>query len=178
MRGSLKAIAGILLVGFMAVVGACSGQNQPDYDARVKDQLKTANLDSEVNADWDNDEKTLRLTGEVNGPADKARAEELAKQVVGTAGKVANEIKIEGEDYGRMDDQIEEQLNKMFEDRTEWDFDARGVSFDSKQGVVTIDGNVESTATKDRISQLTRAVNGVKDVVNNLEIDPTRKVDR
>jgi hyperosmotically inducible periplasmic protein len=166
-----------LLVSTPFMLACADRTDQPDYEARVNDQLKTANLDNKVNVDWKRDENTLHLTGEVERAADKARAEELAQQVVGTSGRVVNEIKVEGMEYGEVDDRIEEQLDKMFEDRTEWDFDGRGVSFDSTQGVVTITGTVESEATKQRIGERARAVTGVKDVVNNLDVDPKRKVD-
>jgi hyperosmotically inducible periplasmic protein len=169
-------LAALLAVAPMAV--ACDrSPDQPDYEARVNDQLKTANLDDKVKVDWKDDERLLTLSGEVDRDADKARAEELARQVVGTSGRVVNEVKVEGLDYGRVDDRIEEQLDRMFEDRTEWDFDGRGVSFDSEQGVVTITGTVESAATKEKIGQRARATDGVKDVVNNLEVDPKRRVD-
>ena len=102
----------------------------------------------------------------------------MSEEVVGPTGRVVNEVKVEGQDYGNTDDRIEEQLTGMFEDRTEWDFDGRGVSFDSEQGVVTITGTVESAATKQKIGERARAVGGVKDVVNNLEVDPKRGTDR
>ncbi len=159
MRQMLRTVPVVAMLAMAPLVFACSNtaNNQPDYEARVNDQLKTANLDDKVNVDWNNDQKELRLTGEVERAADKQRAEELAQQVVGTSGRVLNEVKLEGEDYARIDDNIENQLGKMFEDRTEWDFDGRGVSFDSNQGVVTITGTVESTAIKDKIGQHARA---------------------
>jgi osmotically-inducible protein OsmY len=172
----LKALPVVALVGMLTV--ACDRRDGPDYEARVNDQLKTVELDRKVNVDWQEDERTLRLSGEVEREADKARAEELAAQVVGTAGRVVNEIKVEGQDYREIDNRIEEQLDRMFEDRTEWDFDGRGVSFDSEQGVVTITGTVESEATKQKIGQRARALSGVKDVVNNLDIDSKRRIDR
>lgn len=176
MRQIFKAVSLTAFVGIVALTLACADNrpDSPDYEARVNDGLKTANLDDKVNVSWNNDEKTLRLSGEVERAADKARAEELAEQVVGTSGRVVNEVKVEGQDYGNTDDRIEEQLTGMFEDRTEWDFDGRGVSFDSEQGVVTITGTVESDATKQKIAERARAVGGVKDVVNNLEVDPNR----
>jgi len=177
MRQMVNVVSLAALLAVAPFVSACSEPDQPDYEARVNDSLKTANLDDKVNVAWKNDDKTLHLTGEVERAADKARAEELAQQVVGTSGRVVNEVEVEGIDYGRIDDQIEEQLGRMFEDRTEWDFDGRGVSFDAAQGVVTITGTVESAATKTKIGERARAVAGVKDVVNNLEIDPNRKID-
>jgi osmotically-inducible protein OsmY len=176
MRQTLKAVSLAALITFAGMTAACSdtADNQPDYEARVNEQLETADLDS-VNVDWKEDERALHLTGEVERQADKARAEELAQQIVGTSGRVVNEVEVEGVDYSEIDNRIEESLGNMFEDRTEWDFDGRGVSFDSEQGVVTITGTVESATTKQKIGQRAKALAGVKEVVNNLEIDPKRK---
>jgi osmotically-inducible protein OsmY len=174
MRRFWTAVPVIAMLAMAPLTVGCANNaadKTPDYKARVNDQLKTANLDNKVNVDWKKDDKELLLTGKVENAADKARAEELAQQVVGTSGRVVNEVKVDGVDYGDVDNRIEEQLGKMFEDRTEWDFDGRGVSFDSKEGVVTITGTVESQAVKDKIGQRARATNGVKDVVNNLDVD-------
>jgi hyperosmotically inducible periplasmic protein len=177
MRHIFKTVPLTLALGLLAFTLACgdSRDARVDYEDRVNEQLKAAELDNKVNVNWNNDERVLRLTGEVDRETDKARAEELAQQVVGTSGRVVNEVKVEGQDYGRADDRIEEQLNRIFEDRTEWDFDGRGVSFDSEQGVVTITGTVESEATKQKIAERARATAGVKDVVNNLDVDPKRR---
>ncbi|HUE86434.1 MAG TPA: BON domain-containing protein, partial [Vicinamibacterales bacterium] len=143
----LKVVSLAALLAAAPMTMACDrAPDQPDYEERVNEQLKTANLDSRVTVDWKADERILELSGEVEREADKARAEALAQQVVGTAARVVNEVKVEGAEYGRIDDGIEEQLNRMFEDRTEWDFDGRGVTFDAEQGVVTITGTVESDA--------------------------------
>lgn len=176
MRQLLKAmpLAALLAIGSLGVACSNASTTAPDFENRVDSQLEAANL-GDVAVHWSNDERALHLTGEVDNDADKARAEQIAQQVVGTGGRVVNEIKVEGLDYGEVDDRIEGQLNRMFEDRTEWDFDGMGVNFDSEQGVVTVTGTVESDATKQRITERARAVEGVKDVLNNLEIDPKRK---
>lgn len=161
----------VALIAALPLMSGCERQDTPDYEARVNDSLRQANLD-DVRADWNRDEQALRLSGEVVSAADRARAEELAQQVVGTAGRVVNEVKIEGVDHGAVDNRIEDQLSRMFEDRTEWDFDGRGVSFDSEAGVVTITGTVESQAVKDKIGERARQTQGVRDVVNNLEVKP------
>jgi osmotically-inducible protein OsmY len=152
-------------------IGCSKPANQPDVESRVNEQLKTAKLDDKVKVDYKKDENAVHLSGKVDTAAEKARAEELAQQAVGTSGRVVNEVAIEDVDMGKVDDRIEEQLGKMFEDRTEWDFDGKGVTFDSKQGVVTITGHVESAAVKTKIGERARAVAGVKDVVNDLEVD-------
>ena len=172
MKRLLRLLPLVGVLGSAPLMVACATPaDQPDVESRVNDQLKSANLDNKVNVDWKADEKALHLTGEVKTAGEKARAEELAQQVVGTSGRVVNEVKLEAVDMGKVDDTVEEQLGKMFEDRTEWDFDGKGVTFDSNQGVVTITGNVESEAVKSKIGTRARAVAGVTDVVNNLEVE-------
>jgi len=41
---------------------------------------------------------------------------------------------------------------------------------DSKQGVVTLTGTVETSRQKDKATKLAKKVKGVKQVINNLEI--------
>lgn len=164
----LLAGVGLLTTGASFVAG-CAERDRPDYQARVNDNLKAGNLD-DVRADWKEDEKTLHLRGEVERAADKARAEELAKQVVGTSGRVVNEVTVEGSNAGAMDDRLEQRLDQMFKEDDEFDRDTLDLTFDAKAGVVTITGDAPSQAVKDRVGQKVRSVDGVKDVVNNLEI--------
>ena len=163
----------IALIAAAPLVTACDRTPEPDYQARVNDSLKTANL-GDVNADWKKDEKQLVLSGAVESAADKARAEELAKQVVGTSGRVVNEVKVEGVDTEAVDDRIEKELDRAFKEDDEWDRDKLDLTFDSKAGVVTITGDAPSQEVKDRVSARVKKVEGVKDVVNNLEIKPKR----
>ena len=169
-------------VAFAALLGAaplmtaaCADRtaDKPDVEARVKDNLKTAKLD-DVKADWKADEKALHLSGEVQNAADKARAEELAQQVVGTSGRVVNEVKVEGTNADEVDDRIEKDLDRAFKEDDQWDRDTLDLNFDSKAGVVTITGDAPSEAIKAKVGERVRAVPGVKDVVNNLEIKPAK----
>jgi osmotically-inducible protein OsmY len=162
-----------VLAGAPLAIGCAA--DQPDVEARVNDQLKAEKLDDKVKVDWKKDEQAVHLSGKVDTPAEKTRAEEVAQKAVGTSGRVVNEVAVASMDMGNVDDRIEEQLGRMFEDRTEWDFDGKGVSFDSKQGVVTITGHVESAAIKAKIGQRARAIPDVKDVVNNLTVESPKK---
>ena len=165
----------LTLLGAAPLTVACSKPaDQPDVEARVNDQLKAGKLDDKVKVEWKKDEQAVHLSGKVDSAAEKARAEELAQKAVGTSGRVVNEVAVDTVDMSKVDDQIEEQLGKMFEDRTEWDFDGKGVSFDSKEGVVTITGHVESAAIKTKIGERARAIQGVKDVVNDLKVQASK----
>ena len=107
--------------------------------------------------------------------ADKVRAEELAKQAVGTSGRVVNEVTVEGTNAEAMDDQLEEQLDRSFKEDDEWDKDKLDLTFDAKAGVVTITGDAPSEALKKRVEEKVKSIEGVKDVVNNLEVKAEKK---
>jgi osmotically-inducible protein OsmY len=161
------AIVGLIAAGSM--VAGCENRNTPDYQARVNDSLKNAQIEN-VKADWKKDEQALHLTGEAESAADKTRAEELAKQVVGTSGRVVNEVTVEGANAEAIDDRIKEMLDKAFKEDDEWDRDKLDLTFDSKAGVVTITGDAPSEQVKNRVTERVKQVPGVKDVVNNLEV--------
>lgn len=172
MKRLFSSMALVAALGAAPMLTACnSTPSTPDYEARVKDSLKTANID-DVNANWNADEKALHLSGDVETAADKVRAEELAQQVVGTSGRVVNEVKIEGTNADAMDNQIEDNLDRMFKEDDQWDKDNLDLSFDSKAGVVTIKGDAPSQAVKDSVAAAVRKVDGVKDVVNDIELKP------
>lgn len=173
MKRLFSSWAAVALIAAAPLVTACQTE-RPDYQERVNDTLEQANL-GDVNADWKADEKQLVLSGEVENAADKARAEELAKQVVGTSGRIVNEVKVEGTNIEALDDQIEDQLGRAFKEDNEWDLDGLDLNFNSEAGVVTITGDAPSQEVKDRVTARVKTMAGVKDVVNNLEVKPVKK---
>ena len=74
----------------------------------MNDQLKAGKLDDKVKVDWKKDENAVHLSGKVNTAAEKARAEELAQQAVGTSGRVVNEVAVDDVDMGKVDNRIED----------------------------------------------------------------------
>jgi osmotically-inducible protein OsmY len=175
-EGHVKSLIRLLPVVALVAAGpvftGCEQKaNTPNYESRVQDRLKDAKLD-DVNANWKNDEKALHLSGKVKAEAEKQRAEVLASEVVGTSGRVVNEVKVEDVDTNQVDNDIEQRLDKMFKEDDQSGRDNTDLTFHSKAGVVTVTGNAPSQAIKDRVTQRVRAVDGVKDVVNDLEIKP------
>src|SRR6476659_5609951 len=181
MQKILKSVALAAALAAAPMTTACNrAADSPDFEGRVSDSLKTAKID-DVKADWKADEKALHLSGEVERAADKARAEQLAQQVVGTSGRVVNEVTVEGTNADDVDRRIEKDLDAAFKEDDEWDKDHLDLSFNSKAGVVTVKGDAPSQASKDRVTAAVRKVAGVKDVVNDLEIKPEKapaKTDR
>ena len=163
------------------MITACNRPaDNPDFEAACRTASRRRKID-DVKANWKADEKALHLSGEVERAADKARAEELAQQVVGTSGRVVNEVKVEGTNADDVDRRIEKDLDASFKEDDQWDKDHLDLSFSAKAGVVTIKGDAPSQAAKDRVSAAVRKIDGVKDVVNDLEIKPEKapvKADR
>jgi osmotically-inducible protein OsmY len=164
----------VLLASSPFLTGCDRNADTPNYESRVKDRLKSANV-KDVDANWNKDEKALHLTGKVDDTAEKQRAENIASQVVGTSGRVVNELKVEGVDTRDEDKGIEDRLDKAFKEDDQWDRDNLDLTFHANAGVVTIKGDAPSEAVKDRVGAKVRATEGVKDVVNDLQIKPAKE---
>lgn len=146
---------------------ACN--TEPNPKDEVEKALDQANIE-DVNVDWDRDAKLLHLKGAVDSDAERTQAESVATRAVGTTGQVVNELTVEGKPTELADDfdgAIRERLNNLANDEA---FDGRDINFDVNNGVVTIKGEVRSEAEKARIGEMAKKTEGVKEVVNSLEI--------
>ncbi len=152
-----------------ALVAACS--SEPDPKDRVSEALEQANLD-DVNVDYDSSNRVLHLKGEVNSPTDSSRAEEIAAKVVGTSGRVANELTVAGMNDKTADDMdgaIRTELNaKVANDKM---LAMRSINFDVNNGVVTIKGEVMNDAERQKIAELAKGTANVRDTVNALTVN-------
>jgi osmotically-inducible protein OsmY len=155
----------------MIATAAC-GPRQPDYEESADKALESAALDK-VEADYDNDARTVHLTGTVANEGERKRAEDVVQKAVGDGARVANEVTVAGTDEeiaGDLDSGIEDRLGELVQ--TENDLRDDSIDFDANNGVVTISGNVDSRAERDHVGDLARSQPGVRDVVNSLEIKP------
>ncbi len=183
----------IMLAGGSGMLAACNrntgnGNNTPanetgttgttgtnvDNGDRVSHALKDANLNG-VRVDYDKNADVVHLKGTVDNEADKARAEQVAQGAVGTSGKILNELDVRGMDNKTANDQdklikdsLSDDINKdqVLRDRT--------IHFDVNNSNVTVTGNVRTAAEKNRVTQMVRSVKGVKDVANELKVEPKR----
>ena len=171
---SLGTISAVLALT-VALVGC---NRAPDTKKRVDDALKSANVEH-VNTDYDRDAKVIHLKGEVDTAAEKARAEQVANQVVGTSGRVLNEMTVKGVDSktaDNLDGQIRDSLKESIDNDPV--LKERDINFDVNNGAVEIKGSVASAAEKTRVGELVRGVTGVKDVANALDVKPADYRDR
>jgi len=168
----MRLAAALVVVTLIGTV-ACGGTS-PDPSADAEQALKDARLDS-VKVAWDGEARIAHLRGTVGSTSDRARAEDVATTVVGTAGKVLNEVTVRGLNEHIADDldgQIRSDLKKMLDqDKV---LRERDITFDVTNGVVTVKGDVRSVAEKTKVSELVRSAPGVKDLANALEIKPEK----
>lgn len=163
----VAALAALTLVG-----AAC--QRGPDTEGTVRKALDQANM-QQVAIKVDDDEHIVHLRGTVTSMADRSRAQEVADAVVGTSGRVLNELTVRGvndKTAASLDDDIKNNLDKMID--TDESLKQRDINFEVLNGMVTIKGEVRNADEKNRIGELTKAAPGVKDVANGLEIAPAQ----
>ena len=157
------------LVAAIIATAAC-GPRQTDYEETADKALSSAALDK-VDAAYDNDARTIHLKGTVANEDERQRAEDVVQKAVGDGARVANEVTVAGADEEIADDLdggIESRLGELVQN--EADLRENGIDFDSNNGVVTITGNVDNRAERDRVGDMARSQPGVKDVVNSLEV--------
>lgn len=167
------ALGSVAAAAFIATV-AC-GPRQPDYEKTADTALSNAALDK-VNADYDNDAKTIHLKGTVNTENERQRAADVVQKAVGTGAQVANEVTVANKDEGIADDfdsSLETRLNELVD--KEPDLKDQNIDFDANNGVITITGTVKTAAERDHVGDLARSQPGAKDVVNSLEVKPNKK---
>jgi hyperosmotically inducible periplasmic protein len=164
----MKLTLGCLAAGVMFATVAC-GPN-PDYEKTADNALSSAALDN-VDADYDNDAKTIHLKGTVNTESERQRAADVVQKAVGNGAQVANEVTVANKDEetaNDLDGGLETRLNELVDNETDLKDD--NIDFDANNGVITITGNVDSTRERDQAGDIARSQPGVKDVVNSLEV--------
>ncbi len=154
--------------------GACSTADVPDPSDRAEQALKDANL-ADVNFDWDKDARVAHLKGTVDSATQRERAEAVAATAVGTSGRVLNELTIENVNEKTADD-MDGRIRSALNDVVDGDqvLRDRDIDFDVNNGVVTVKGEVRTTAEKSKVSDLVKGAPGVKEFANALEIKPAK----
>ena len=163
--------AGMAVALISATIACNRSPKNPDVEKQINQSLNAAGL-RDVSADQDADRGVVTLTGEVQAESDKMRAEDIAKSEA--AGQVvANQISVRppGEE-----DQMEETQSAL-DDGIESNYKAalvknklEHVDYNSKEGVLTLTGSVDTMAQRQLAEKLAAAVPNEKQVVNELKI--------
>ena len=165
---TLKSCAMAAAMAACVSVGCHRG---PDTKGDLRKALDQANM-QQVDVKVDDSERIVHLKGVVGSMSDRSRAQEVADAVVGTTGRVLNELTVKGLNdttAGNLDRDIQKTLDRMIDNDPT--FKRRDINFEVVNGMVAVKGTVRSTDEKNRVGEMTKAAPGVKDVANGLQID-------
>ncbi|MGH7321167.1 MAG: BON domain-containing protein [Candidatus Rokuibacteriota bacterium] len=163
-----------LLTGCTAMTGKTAGQNVDDakITAAVKGKLAGEKFSTVTRIDVDTNLGTVYLTGNVESAAMKARAVALARDVQGVR-QVVDNLRIQ-EVATRTPGQTIDDASITVSVKTKLAAERAAtltkVDVDTRNGIVTLNGNVESEGMRRRAAELAISVDGVRQVVNNLRI--------
>lgn len=155
----------------------CQSQNKaPDVTANIRNALDQAGF-RDVSVKQDRDKGVVTLTGTVPTEGDKAQAESIAKSNAESL-IVSDEISVRPPGNESEAKTVESDTDKAIEKNVDATLVKhrlkKNVSYDVKNGVVTLTGDVPSQAKRAQVEKLVKAVPDVTQVVNELEVKNSR----
>ena len=149
-----------------------TARKSPDVSDSIRKSLDQSGL-KDVSVSQDRDEGVVTLGGHVAADADKAQAESIANSIAGGQ-VVADQIAVMppgGESAAKdvnsdLDKGIVNNLHAaLIQNKLQ-----KAVKYDVKNGVVTLNGEVNSQYKRGLAEQIASSVPNVKQVVNDLQI--------
>ncbi len=174
----LLAILTATLLGMLALAGC----NRQAEHADVKDAVDGAMTRNDlgvVKVSQDRDKGVLTLTGDVDSPDKKALAESVAKQTAPDYA-ISNELGVRPIGAESQAKAVDSSLDNAIEDnykaalKAHKNLDDQSISFDAKNGTLVLKGSVKTVAQKNEANKLATTVPNVKEVVNEIEVKPTK----
>jgi hyperosmotically inducible periplasmic protein len=162
----------LLTLAMTLIATSCNKPEAPNYKASIRQSLDQAGL-TDVSVSQDRQKSVVTLAGTVQTDDQKSQAESIAKSIAANQ-VVANQIAVTPSG----DESNAKTINSDEDKAIEKNLDAKlvglhlqhDVSYDVKNGVVTLKGNVHSQATRTTVEKTASGVPDVKQVVNELEV--------
>ena len=170
-RTSSFAASSIVLVGLL--IGCSrSDTRSPAVADQIRKQLDQSGY-KDVSVSQDREKGVVTLTGHVPSDADKQQAESIAKSMaVGQV--VADEVEVlpagAEHDTRAVNSDLDKAIDKNLDAALIQNGLNRDVSYDVKNGVVTLKGNVNSQIRRNQAEHIASSVPNVHQVVNELQI--------
>ena len=160
-----------------AMLLGCSNTNKtPDVTDNVRKALDQAGF-KDVSIKQDRDKGVVTLTGTVPTESDKAQAESIAKANAESQ-VVSDEISVRPPGNESEAKTVESDIDKAIDKNVDATLVKhrlkKGVSYDVKNGVVTLKGEVPSQTKRQQVENLVKSVPNVQQVVNELEVKNQR----
>lgn len=172
----LPIVAAVMLV--FAIGCSSNKASTPDIKDRVAKALGDAGF-KDLNVTSDNDKQLVTIKGDVKTQEEKERAEDVAKGAAG-AWVVANEIGVRPEGVEsaarKIDSNVDSAIEKDFKavliaNR----LDDQHIRYDAKNGVLTLKGDVDTSAQREEAEKLAATVPNVQQVVNELDVKGAKR---
>lgn len=156
-----------------ALVGcSTTSTKSADVSGSIRTSLDQASL-KDVSVSQDRDKGVVTLRGHVATDSDKSQAESIAKSIAGTQ-VVSNEIAVVPTGAESDAKKINSELDKGIEGNLDAALTKaklhESVKYSVKNHVVTLTGEVNSEATRNRAEKIASKVLNVQQVVNELQV--------
>lgn len=166
-----------LIAGAALLAGMIAGCSRTDTRSpAVADQIRKS-LDQpsykDVSVSQDRNKGVVTLTGHVASDADKQQAESVARSIA--AGQVvADEIQVlpagAESDAKAVSSDLDKAIDKNLDAALIQNKLNKDISYDVKNGVVTLKGNVNSQIRRNQAAHIASSVPNVQQVVNELQV--------
>jgi hyperosmotically inducible protein len=164
----------LLMVLTFATLAGCSRTpaQSPAVSDSIRKSLDQAGL-KDVSVSQDRDKGVVTLGGNVPADGDKAQAESIAKSIaVGQV--VADQIAVlppgAESDSRAVNSDVDKAIEKNLDAALIQSKLKKNVTYDVKNAVVTLTGEVNSESKRGEVQKLASAVPNVRQVVNELQI--------
>src|SRR5580693_281658 len=166
----ILAVAPVILAGALA---GCSDTNKsPDVTDNIRKSLDQSGY-KDVSVSQDREKGVVTLTGHVASDGDKQQAETIAKSMA--AGQVvADEVQVlpagAESDAKAVSSDLDKAIDKNLDAALIQNKLNKDISYDVKNGVVTLKGNVNSEIRRNQAAHIASSVPNVQQVVNELQV--------
>jgi hyperosmotically inducible protein len=172
------ALFAAIFVSVFVLVGCNKQAQHPDVKDAVNSAM-TQNGLGVVNVSQDRDKGVITLSGDVETPDKKAEAESLARQAA-SGYTIANEIGVRPIGQEGQAKSVDKNLDSAIEDNFKADLkehknlDDQSVHYTAENGTLVLKGSVKTAAQRAEAGRLAKSVPNVKEVVNELKVDPNK----
>jgi hyperosmotically inducible periplasmic protein len=177
MKHRYKLLVGSAALAGMLAVAGCNKQF-PDEKTSVTNAMSTNNLTS-VSISQDRQKGVMTLSGNVASDDQKTQAENLAKQAAPDY-TIADEIGVQPPGDESQAKAVSSSLDSAIEDnfkatlKAHRNLDDQSISYEAKNGTLVLKGTVKTERQKNEAAKLAKEVPNVQQVVNEIEVKPTK----
>ena len=166
-----RAILGMAAFTAATFAGCSTTPQAPDVAGNVRNSLKQAGF-NDLSVKQDRDKGVVTLAGNVNTEADKTRAEQVAKPIVGNE-VLADEINVVppnvASDAKAVNSDIDKAIDKNVDAVLIENGFRHGITHEVKSGVVTLKGTVDNDQQRNQLAKAAESVPNVRQVVNEIQ---------